>query len=153
MILDADSESTTGTPTDAPSVGPTMPPAFDLQGFARDSSFSGGLVLSAETVLELVPNISWSEANLDLVEMNVIRHIDGISPLSLLETIVGISRDELEVMLAMLLARQLVMVVSDVMPRNGWVREPTSGVFNRASLGIGADGELAPELAALARTG
>ena len=141
MILDADSDSTAGTPTDAPSVGPTMPPAFNLQEFARDSGKNRGLVLNPDTVLELVVDVSWSSANLDLVEMNVIRHIDGVMPLSLLESVVGISFDELHVMLAMLLARQLVVVVPAAPANhNGAFRvEPSSGVFKRPELGVDVD--------------
>lgn len=130
-MFDADWEATETTTrvTDAPSVGPTMPPAFNLQDFARGSSSKGGLILAPDTVLELVPNVSWSCANLDLVEMNVVRHIDGISPISLLQTTLGISHDELQVMLVMLLARQLVMVVPPVI-RSGVWNEPSSGVFS-----------------------
>lgn len=112
----------TGTPTDAPKVGPTMPPAFNLHEFARDS---GGLIVSTDTVLEPVSDLSWSAAGLDLVEMNVIRHIDGVSPVCLIETEVAISRDELQVMLAMLMARGLVRVVRDERCDS----EPVSGVF------------------------
>src|SRR5262245_35655505 len=129
-----DFEATTGRITDAPSVGPTMPPTFNLHEFARDASVrGGGFVLSPETVFEVVPNVSWSSASLDLVEMNVIRHIDGISPLSLLQTVLGISYDELQVMLAMMLARHLVMVVPSSVKSD--VRQPSSGVFK--GLGFG----------------
>ena len=93
-------------------------------------------MLSPDTVLELVPDVSWSSANLDLVEMNVIRHVDGVSPLSLLQTMVGISQDELQVMLAMLLARQLIMVVQ--VSKSGVWSEQGSGVFDRVSLGLEA---------------
>lgn len=139
MILDADSDSTKGTPTDAPSVGPTMPPAFNLQDFARDSGNGCGLLLSPDTVLELVADVSWASANLDLVELNVIRHIDGVAPVGLLETVAGVSFDELQVMLAMLLARRLVVVVPTASPRSSFRAEPTSGVFARTALGLDID--------------
>ena len=75
MVLEEDGGTTgVGRATHAPAVGPTMPPAFNLQDFARGSS-RGGLLLSPDTVLELVPDISWSSASLDLVEMNVVRTV------------------------------------------------------------------------------
>lgn len=127
MAFQADLEATAARVTDAPSVGPTMPPTFNLQEFALDSSFKRGLILSPESVLDVVPDLSWSSANLDEIELNIIRHIDGISPLSLLQTMLGIPQDELHVMLAMLLARQLVSVVQPV--DSGVWKEPSSGVF------------------------
>lgn len=144
MMRHADLElTTTGTITDAPKVGPTMPPAFNLVDFARDSSSLRGLVVSPDTVLEVVPNVSWSAAGLDLVEMNVVRQIDGLSPVCLLEAVVGISRDELQVMLAMLLARGLIRVARDFQQDVGFEREPRSGVFSTVVAALEDDEDVA----------
>jgi hypothetical protein len=137
MTRDVNGDFTTmGTPTDALKMGPTMPPAFNLHAFARDSGFTGGLVVSPDTVLEAVTNVSWSGAGLDLVEMNVIRQIDGVSPVGMLEAAIGMSRDELHVMLAMMMARGLVRALRDVQRFDS---EPASGVFETVAE---ADGEL-----------
>jgi hypothetical protein len=134
MALKADWEALgAARVTNAPAVGPTMPPAFNLQEFARGSSSKGALILSPDTVLDLVPNVSWADANLDLVEKNVLRYIDGIAPISLLETTLGVSHDELQVMLVMMLARQLVSVVPSA-TRSGVWSEPASGVFTCAAV-------------------
>jgi hypothetical protein len=126
MMRDVNRDFTlVGTPTDAPKVGPTMPPAFNLHDFARDS---GGLIVSSDTVLETVSDLSWSAAGLDLVEMNVIRQIDGVSPVCMIESAVAMSRDELQVMFAMLMARGLVRVVRE----ERYDSEPVSGVFRTA---------------------
>lgn len=132
-----------GTPTDAPKVGPTMPPAFNLDEFARDSSRGRGLVLTGDTVLEVVPNVSLSASALDLVELNVVRQVDGISPLWLLETQVAMARDELEVMLAMLMVRGIVRAVREEPATAAREPEgPASGVFGRAEPILASEDDL-----------
>ncbi len=150
MAFEKDRGTGYGRVTDAPAVGPTMPPAFNLQYFAHGSSLRGGMLLSPDTVLELVPDVSWSSASLDDIEMNVVRQIDGISPVSLLQSMLGMSHDELQVMLAMLLARQMVTIVPAATRSGVWHEEVGSGVFRAAAA---VDQDTDDEDSLLARTG
>jgi hypothetical protein len=114
------------TPTDAPRARPTLVPPFSLEELARDAGFRSLPSLLSNTVLEVVEDVSWSAAKLDLVEIEVLGHVDGVSPVMLLESVVSVSRDELHAMLATLLARGVLRLVSqDPVDLPG----PASGIF------------------------
>lgn len=108
--------------TITPGVGPTIRPTFDVEELARDSGFRGVSSLLSETVLEIVPDRSWRDARLDLVETELLSQIDGVAPLVLLESTTTISRDELYATLFMLIARGFVRVLEEAPeapPRSG----------------------------------
>jgi len=125
--MSTDDRDDAARPTDAPPVVPTIVPAFDVAEFARDSSFRRVPTLLSDTVLEVVENVSWSKAQLDLVEMEVIGYIDGVLPVTMLESMVTLSRDELHAMLVTLLARGFVRIGE----RTFDVTPPNSGIYHR----------------------
>jgi len=125
MFDDSDRRLTV-KPTDAPPVGPTVVPPFNIEGLARDLGRGGPASPLSEAVLEVVSDVSWSEAKLDLVEIEVIHAIDGIAPVMLLESILPVSRDELHAILVTLIARGVLRIVA--YPATG---EPPSGIYRK----------------------
>lgn len=128
MTHENSSEGSDGTPTRAPRVGPTVVPSFDVEGFARDSGSFKLPSLLSEIVFEIVPDVSWADAQLDLVERQVIAVIDGVSPVALLESVIRVPRDELHAVVLTLLARGIVAFAADT------ECVPTSGTYRRVTL-------------------
>jgi hypothetical protein len=108
--------------SDSPPAGPpTSRPPFDLERYAAEvfgaesgratageASPSSGPVLEDDLVLRCVPDVSWSEARLDFDELYVLRNIDGVAPLLLLESFVDLPREHLRSILFLLLSRGIV---------------------------------------------
>jgi hypothetical protein len=127
MALFDDELGNAGRPTDAPRVGPTIVPAFDVEEFARDSGVKSFPSVLSDTVLEVVSDVSWSAAQLDLVEREVIEHLDGVSPVSLIESVLAMPREELHATLMTLLARGILAVATPAASHH-----PESGTVRRA---------------------
>ena len=126
MFDDSDRRLTV-KPTDAPPVGPTVVPPFDVEGLARDLGRGGPAPALSEAVLEVVSDVSWSAAQLDLVEREVIEHLDGVSPVSLIESVLAMPREELHATLMTLLARGILAVATPAASHH-----PESGTVRRA---------------------
>jgi hypothetical protein len=92
--------------TDVPPSLPTLIPAFDVGQVARNAQ----VISSEDDVYVAVPGVAWSVEALDLTERNVLEHLDGIAPLWLVESSLGITRDELHSVLCVLQARGLVVL-------------------------------------------
>jgi hypothetical protein len=90
--------------TEVPPACPTIVPAFDVGQVARNAE----VVLSEDGVYEVVPDVQWSGESLDLVERMVLKMIDGVAPLWLLENLLGMRRDELHSTVCVLQARGFI---------------------------------------------
>jgi len=107
--------------TEIPPSVPTIVPTFDVGHVAR----SAEVALSQDDVYELVPDVQWTGGVLDLVERMVLRTIDGVAPLWLLEHLLGMRRDELHSTVCVLTARGFIR------PAEGPIE---SGTFPRRAL-------------------
>jgi hypothetical protein len=90
--------------TEVPPAVPTIVPTFDVGQVARNAE----VVLSEDGVYEVVPDVQWSGESLDLVERMVLKMIDGVAPLWLIENLLGMRRDELHSTVCVLQARGFV---------------------------------------------
>jgi hypothetical protein len=90
--------------TEVPPANPTIVPAFDVGQVARNAE----VVLSDDVVYEVVPDVLWSGQSLDLVERMVLKMIDGVAPLWLIENLLGMQRDELHSTVCVLQARGFI---------------------------------------------
>jgi hypothetical protein len=71
-------------------------------------------------VLRCVPDISWSDAQLDFDELNVMRNIDSVSSVLMLEAFLNIPREELRSILCTLIARGILTICEPSTGRSGF---------------------------------
>lgn len=109
--------------TDVPASRETSRPPFDLAKYAAD--VSGDAKALDDLVPVCVPDVSWSEARLDFDELHVIRNVDAVSPVLLLETIVDMPRDQLRSILALLISRGILTVSEPFANASGFFARPT----------------------------
>lgn len=119
---------------DAPTIGSTTTsrPPFDpdryaAEVFAPPSARDASPMLDDDLVLRCVPDVSWSEARLEFDELYVLRKIDGVAPVLLLESFVDLPREQLRSILFLLISRGIVAVAPPAMPSI----IGTSGFFGR----------------------
>jgi len=86
-------------------------------------------MLDDDLVLRCVPDVSWSEARLDFDELYVLRNIDGVAPVLLLESFVDLPREQLRSILFLLLSRGIVAVAPSALEVDSVIG--TSGFFSR----------------------
>jgi hypothetical protein len=93
---------------------PTLPcprmtarPPFDLAEFARLATSPEPLDGMEDNVFEARPNLSWT--GLDAFAVEMLRLLDGVMPVALLESFTWASREEICTTLATLLARGFIV--------------------------------------------
>jgi hypothetical protein len=113
--------------SEAPPAMPTSRPPFDPAVYASEGLGAERLFLD-NVVLELVPDVSWSQAKLEYDELLVLGAIDGVSPVLLLESMLGLRREKLRSILFLLLSRGVLAVCAperEPLGTSGFVRRST----------------------------
>jgi hypothetical protein len=126
LAVDAREKWTEGL-TEPPASRSTSRPSFDVDQYAAVVTGPDRVVLDDDLVLRCVPDVSWLEARLDFDELLVLRAVDGVSPILLLESFVDVPAEQLRSILYMLLARGIVAISRPPMP--GVIG--TSGFFSK----------------------
>jgi hypothetical protein len=119
LVLELVSEPPPALPTSVP---PYDPAIYASAGYGAERLFVDNVVL------EQVPNVSWSEAKLEYEDLRVLRAIDGVSPVLLLESLLAVPREQLRSILFLLLSRGIVAVTAPERERLA-----TSGVVRRGA--------------------
>ncbi len=89
----------------------TAPPPFDLAEFARNATRSADLATFEGKVFQARADVPWD--TLDAFLLEVVRLLDGIAPVALLESMTGASSEEVSAAIALLLAKGLIVESDD----------------------------------------
>jgi len=97
-----------GPASGAAALPTSRPPAY-LNSYGADVVERERLFRD-DVVLQCVPDISWSEAQLDFDELNVMRNVDSVSSVLMLEAFLNVPREELRSILCTLIARGVLVI-------------------------------------------
>jgi hypothetical protein len=128
---DGPNDSPTAMAESATSRPPFDPDRYAAEVFGAETTMarSASPRLDEDLVLRCVPDVSWSEARLDFDELYVLRNIDGVAPVLLLESFVDLPREQLRSILFLLISRGIVAIAPPALPSI----LGTSGFFARGA--------------------
>jgi hypothetical protein len=86
---------------------PTLRPLFNYAELARNATYAPQLAAIGAKVFAPTPDVPWN--TLSATELQVIRLLDGVMPVALVETMTKLSADELYLAIAILLARGFIV--------------------------------------------
>jgi hypothetical protein len=92
--------------TEMPVLRPTLPPPFDYAVFALCGTYAPQRGAVGSKVFCATPDVPWNA--LGAIELEVIRLLDGVMPVALVETMTALSTDDLYPTIAILLARGFI---------------------------------------------